>query len=85
MTTDVAGQAPPRRAAEPCADLLRHSHQRVGEWHQPQQGETDLCAGLRICGDPAGIIIGGAGDQARPKDAEQARLGRPNDRVRAID
>ena len=75
----------PSRAAEPCADLLRHGHQRVGERHQPQQGETHLCASLRVGGDPAGVVVGGAGDQPRPEDAEQARLGRTDDWIRAID
>ena len=40
---DVADQA-----SEAGADFLRHSHWRVGERHQPQQGEACLCAGLRL-------------------------------------
>ena len=78
VTTDVAGQATARRAAQPCADLLRHSsHQGVGEWHQPQQGETNLCAGLRICSDPAGVVIGSAGDHVRAKEASRRGLDGP--------
>jgi hypothetical protein len=46
------------------ADQLDCAHQRVCQKQRPQQPEPGLRAGLRICGDAAGIVVGGAGDQA---------------------
>jgi hypothetical protein len=84
MAADVARQPAPSGAAEAATDFLRHSHQRVGERHQPQQGEACLRASLRIGGNPARIIVGGASDQPRSEDAEQTRLRWTDDWIKAI-
>ena len=47
----------------PRADLLDRRHQRAGEQHDPAHRVAELRAGLRIGGDAAGIVVGGAGDQ----------------------
>src|SRR6202020_2163055 len=54
-------------AAKAGTDHLDADHQRIGEQHGPQHAVAELRTGLRIGGDTARIIIGGAGDEARPQ------------------
>jgi hypothetical protein len=61
-------------ATIPCSSLLDRHHQRVAEQHGPRDGETELGAGLAVGRDPAGVIVGGAGDEARAEQAQESRL-----------
>jgi hypothetical protein len=72
MCADIAGNAPPGGAAHACANLLDRRHQRKAEQHHPAHCIAELCPGLGISGDAAGVVVGGGGDQSRAKAAEQA-------------
>src|ERR1700723_461124 len=60
------------RRPHACANLLDRRHQRKAEQHHPAHCIAELCPGLGISGDAAGVVVGGAGDQSRAKAAEQA-------------
>ena len=49
------------------------THQRIGEQQRPSQAVAELRAGLGIGRDAAGVVVRGAGDQARPHDIAQLR------------
>ena len=71
MRADIAGDALAGDAAHACADLLDRHHQREAEQHHPAHRVAELRAGLRVGGDAARIVVGGAGDQSRAEPAEQ--------------
>ena len=71
MRADVAGNALAGHPAHARADLLDRRHQREAEQHHPAQRVAELRARLRVGGDPARIVVGGAGDQSRAEPAEQ--------------
>ena len=71
MPAQIAGDAEAGDAADARADLLDRHHQRVAEHQRPGQAIAELGADLRIGGDAAGVIIRGAGDQARPQHLEK--------------
>ena len=71
MRADVAGDALAGDAADARADLLDRHHQREAEQHHPAHRVAELRAGLRVGGDAARIVVGGAGDQSRAESAEQ--------------
>ncbi len=70
----IVGQAPPGDPADQGADHLDGDHQREGQHHGPEQVEAELGPGLAVGGDAAGIVVGGAGDQARAQPLQQRRL-----------
>ena len=72
MRADVAGDALAGDPADARADLLDRHHQREAEQHHPAHRVAELRAGLRISGDAARIVVGGAGDQSRAEPAEQS-------------
>ena len=71
MRADVAGDALAGDPADARADLLDRRHQREAEQHHPAHRVAELRAGLRVGGDAARIVVGGAGDQSRAEPAEQ--------------
>ena len=68
----VAGKTAAGDAADAGADRLHRHHQWPGQHHGPQQAETFAGARLGIGGDAAGIVVGRAGDDARPQPLEQS-------------
>ena len=62
---DVRGKAFAGHPTDARADQLNSHHEREGEERRPQNRIADACPDLRIGGDAARIVIGGAGDQAR--------------------
>ncbi len=72
MRADVAGDALAGHAADARADLLDRRHQREAEQHHPAHRVAELRAGLRVGGDAARIVVGGAGDQSRAEPARAA-------------
>src|SRR6185295_1565927 len=71
MIADVRRQAVPGDAPDARADDLDADHQRRGEYHRPQQPVAELRAGLRVRGDAARIVVGGAGDEAGPEPLQE--------------
>ena len=63
---DVGGEAFSGDPADPRANRLDRRHQRKGQRHGPEHVEAVLRARLGIGGDAARIVVGDAGDQARP-------------------
>src|SRR4030095_3925279 len=59
-------------ASEARGNDLDPDHQRRREQHAPQHAEPELGAGLRIGGDAARIVVGGAGDEAGSETIEKA-------------
>ena len=73
----VLAEACPCDPADVRADQLHCSHQRIGEDHGPQQAVAELRARLGVSGDAAGIVVRGAGHDARTDvlaDLDQAFL-----------
>src|SRR6266513_5407874 len=70
----VRRQAVPRDPPDARADDLDADHQRRREQHRPEQAVTELRAGLRIRGDAARVVVGGAGDQPRPELFQQRNV-----------
>ncbi len=70
VAIDIGSEPMPADAADSRADDLDRHHQGIREDHRPQHAVAELRPGLGIGGDPAGIVIGGAGDQARPQVIE---------------
>ena len=66
MATHISGQAFARNAPHLRADHLDCAHERIGEQKGPAQGVPELCAGLRIGGYAAGIVVRRARDETRP-------------------
>ena len=64
VATDVVRETPAGGAADARADQLDGRHQRPGQHGGPQQAVAEGGAGLRVGGDAARIVVGGAGDQA---------------------
>src|ERR1019366_5689961 len=46
--------------------LLDRRHERKGDEGSPNEGQTELCSGLRVCCDSGGVVIGRPGHQSRP-------------------
>ena len=84
----VAAQHPRQpQAGHPAdsrADHLGGGHEGPGKQHDPGQPIAELGARLRIGGDAAGVVIGGAGDEARPQHIQPARPAPARDGVRAF-
>ena len=76
MRADVAGDALAGDPADARADFLDRRHQREAEQHHPAHRIAELRAGLRVGGDAAGVVVGGAGDQSRAEPCEQPLAGR---------
>jgi hypothetical protein len=72
VLAQIGGDALPRHAADPGADLLDGRHQRPGEQHDPARRITELGASLRVGSDAARVIVGSAGDQPRPEHGQDA-------------
>lgn len=73
MPPDVGDHALPGHAPQAGADELDGNHQGQRQQQRPQHAGTHLRAGLRIGGDPARIVICGAGDQAAPAGGTTGR------------
>ena len=67
----VAGDAAAGHPADAGADLLDGAHQGPGDHHHPGEAKAELGAGLGIGGDAGGIVVRGAGDQARAQHLQQ--------------
>ena len=78
QSREILGEAGAGDPADMRADQLDRRHQRIGEQHRPQQAVAEVGAGLGVSGDAAGIVVGGAGDDARAKLLGQLldRIGR---------
>jgi hypothetical protein len=85
MLPQVARNAAPGSAPHARAYDLHRRHQRIGKDHGPRQRVPELRAGLRVGRDPAGIVVGGARDQAGTQDPEQPRFGRFDDSALVIE
>ena len=72
MPADIAGNAVPGDAADARGNFLDRRHQRKRQQHGPADAVTELRAGLAVGADAGGIVVGGAGDQARPEAFEKA-------------
>src|SRR5207245_6248531 len=57
---------------DPGAQLLDGGHQGKGEERGPEQPQAELAADLGVGPDAAGVVVTGAGDEARPQRPEQA-------------
>ena len=64
---DVRRQSAPGDPADARTDHLHRDHQRCGQRQRPEQPGTVGRPGLRVGGQAAGVVVGGAGDQARPE------------------
>jgi len=64
--THVEGEPAAGHPSDARADGLHRHHQRPGQDQGPHQAEAGLGTCLRIGGDAAGVVVGRAGDQARP-------------------
>ena len=71
VAAHVAGEPAAGHAADLRADLLDRAHQRIGEQQRPAEAVAELRAGLGIGGDAAGIVVGGAGDQAGAEHVDE--------------
>lgn len=71
MAAQIGGNAATGRAADPGANRLDSDHQGPSYQQRPAEGEAELGAGLRVSGDPAGIIVGSAGDETGPQSLQQ--------------
>ena len=60
---DVLRQSVARGPADPRREHLDADHQRPGQEQRPDQRIAELGAGLRVGGDAAGVVVGGAGDE----------------------
>jgi hypothetical protein len=78
----VTGESAPRHAPDLGADHLDRAHQRIGQQQRPTEAVAELRARLRIGGDAAGVVVGGAGNEAWPHDIGKLRSIRLLDRVR---
>lgn len=65
-------------APDACANFLHSHHERVCEEHRPEQAISKQRAGLRVRGNAARVVVGGASKQSRAEHAEQPRLARFN-------
>ena len=74
VAAQIGGDAETGDAADAGADLLNRGHQGIGEHHRPADGIAELRADLRIGGDAAGIVVGGAGDQSRAELGPKAEF-----------
>ena len=59
--SQVRRDADAGHSADAGADLLNGSHQRICQYHRPEQGISELRSHLGIGADSAGIVIGGTG------------------------
>jgi hypothetical protein len=57
----IGGESSASGAAEDGAHRLYRRHQRIGEWHGPEDVKTELGSRLRVGGDAARVVIGRAG------------------------
>lgn len=73
VTPQVLGDALAGDAADAGADRLDHRHQREAEQHGPGEAIAELGAHLAVGGDTAGIIVGGAGDEAGAQAFQEAQ------------
>ena len=64
---DIIGKPVPRIPANAGTDDLNSRHERQGQEHRPEQREAKLCTCLRISGDAARVVVGGAGHEPRPE------------------
>ena len=64
MGADIGGKPVAGDATDACADDLDADHQRRGDQYRPQHAVAELRAGLRIGRNAAGVVVGGAGDEA---------------------
>ena len=85
IPAQIAGNAQSGDAADARADLLDPCHQGIGEQQRPGEPIAELRAGLGIRGNPAGIVVGGAGDQTWTQDLRQGRAIAGGDRLVAFD
>lgn len=65
-------------APDASASFLHSHHERVCEEHRPEQAVSKQRAGLRLRGNAARVVVGGASKQSRAEHAEQPRPARFN-------
>ena len=69
--------------AEPDAELVKDDQRRGRERQDPEQLVAVLGAEDRVGGDAGGVVVGEAGEQARPDHGEQCRRGSAAEQQRA--
>ena len=70
-----AGQAAAGDEADACADELDGGHERKRRERRPERRVAERGSRHRVRRDPAGIVVGRAGDEARSEHAEIADQG----------
>ena len=75
MLAQAGGQTVSGDPSHLCADFLDAAHQGIREHHGPQHAQAELAAHLGVCGDAAGVVVGGAGDDAGTDQSQQAAPG----------
>ncbi len=72
VAADRGGQAAAADESDPRADELHRRHQRKGRQRHPEHPVPERGAGDGIGGDPARIVVRGAGHEPRSEDPEIA-------------
>ena len=70
----LAASPLPGDPADARAHGLDRGHQRIGQRHRPEHVEAELRARLGIGGDAARVVVGDAGDEARPDPRQRMLL-----------
>ena len=70
--TDDAGEPQTGHQSEPCAHELNSGHERERKQSRPQRQITKRGSSDRVGRDARGVVIRGAGDEARAKIGEEA-------------
>jgi hypothetical protein len=68
---DVGREPVTRGPADARREHLDADHERRRQQQRPDEGEAELRAGLRVGGDAARVVVGGAGDEAGPEAARE--------------
>ena len=72
LAPQVLRDAAPGDAADPAADLLDDDHEGEAEQHGPGEAVAELSSDLAVGRDPARVVVGRTGDQARAQPPDQA-------------
>src|SRR5262249_57825633 len=72
VLADRPGQAPSRDETDPRAHELDGGHQGEREEGRPQERVAEGRARDGVCRDPAGVVVGRAGDETGPQGLEVA-------------
>jgi hypothetical protein len=67
LSSDRFGQRAPGHQPELGRQVLHETGHRIRDDDDPQQRETELCAGADVCGDVARVDVGDGGDECGAK------------------